>query len=148
MADTNLRIEKIIQKSFARDILYLLSQKDLTIKQIASNLKTDNIQLIVAFLFELHYLGLVTPNEIQHTKKNGIEDKIDNYVIRETFLPNPSVNRLSPLGIPIKDYHSLWQSLDQDRSVTQDKILEEITFRVPEPLKQRFKNIELQNKKV
>jgi len=147
MSNTNIRIEKIIQKSLARDILYLLSHNDLTIPQIASDLKTEDIQSIVAFLSELHYLGLVIPIETQNTKTTVLEKKEEKDMIKEDFLSKPSINWLSPLGISIRDYHSLWQSLNQNKNVEQEHLVKEMLFKVPESLKQRFKNIKSINEK-
>ncbi|MHA2237762.1 MAG: hypothetical protein ACXAB2_05235 [Candidatus Hodarchaeales archaeon] len=147
MPETSQSIEKITQKTLTKDILNLLSQNDLSISEISSKLKTDKIQSIIAVLSELQYFGLVIPIENQNKSKKDFNNQLNSDPIMGDFLSNPLDNWLSPLGIPIRDYHTLWESLNQNKGIEHYQFLKNTTFKIPEPLKQRFKNENQSNKK-
>jgi hypothetical protein len=133
-------ISKLLDHPITIPILKKLSERPLTISQILNLMEDDvDYSTIFAILVELYYFGLVEQSKpVGRDKLSQRSKKIENDSenIQDVVLRTHKAT----LGIPLIDYISLWENVQQD---PKEKDLEELnsrTFFVPNQLANIFIN--------
>ncbi|MFX0149790.1 MAG: hypothetical protein ACFFAJ_03320 [Candidatus Hodarchaeota archaeon] len=133
-------ISKLLDHPLTIPILKKLSKRPLTIAQILNSIEDDvDSSTILAILVELYYFGLVEQSkpigkDELPQRSNKIERDSDNLqdIVLQTHKPT--------LGIPLVDYISLWENVQQDPNEKDFEELKKRTFSVPNQLAKIFIN--------
>ncbi|UCE12815.1 MAG: hypothetical protein JSV04_11550 [Candidatus Heimdallarchaeota archaeon] len=124
------KLSKLLENLHATSILQLLVKNPCTISQIMRTLQTD-AETTIAVLGELHHFGLIERVEktsIDMTTMNQ-EEKITRNI---DFLSEPRLGiPPTPLGIPLKDYSSLWEKIRDNSNQFDPSEFDTLIFSVP-----------------
>jgi hypothetical protein len=142
----NSSFNEFVEKPLVKAILKALVMEELTIPQLRRKIDINDNRLLIAYLTELQYLGLVIPIK----KENNQDSKEPNHL--EYFqgldlLINSQTKWDSPLGISIAEYNTIWQKITKENKNDDLEPLKTIAFTIPAPFKQKFKeNMEVEEK--
>lgn len=132
-------LSKLLKNPISTPILQILSKKQLTIPQILKSLQEidTDIQTVIAVLGELYHFGLIKRVEMNNlgiSSQNQFQQKRN-----KGLLPKPELSiHLTPLGIPLPDYVSLWEEIIQHPDHLDSSELNSWIFTVPNHIRQNF----------
>ncbi len=132
-------LSKLLKNPISTLILQILSKNQLTIPQILKSLQEidTDIQTVIAVLGELYHFGLVQRVEMNNlgiSSQNQFQQKRKN-----KFLPKPELAiHLTPLGIPLPNYVSLWEEIIQHPDNLDSSELNNWIFTVPNHIRKNF----------
>jgi hypothetical protein len=144
MVGKDSSFNEFMGKPLVKAILRELTKEELTIPQLMKKLDIDDYRLLVAYVTELQYQGLVIPiikeNNQELREGNQFKD-----LLGSDLLINSQTKWKTPLGISISDYNRIWQNISEDKKIDDLKSLNSIIFTISAPLKQKLKeNIEME----
>ncbi len=132
-------LSKLLKNPISTPILKILSKKQLTIPQILKSLQEidTDIQTVIAVLGELYHFGLIKRVEVNNlgiSSQNQFQQKRKN-----DFLPKPELSiPLTPLGIPLPNYVSLWEEIIQHPDHLDSSEINSWIFTVPNHIRKNF----------
>lgn len=140
LVDFNSSFNEFVEKPIVKAILKLLAKEELTISQIEDKLEINDTRMLVAYLTELQYLGLIIP-AFKENNQGSRSQKQHKDVTGAELLINLHSAWDSPLGIPIAEYNTLWQKISKDNRNEDLSVLKNVAFTLPAPLKEKFKEL-------
>ncbi|MHA1976153.1 MAG: hypothetical protein ACW98F_00825 [Candidatus Hodarchaeales archaeon] len=131
--------EKLLERPMAKQIMKLLVDNNLSIRQILKKISDSDIQTIIAFLAELQRFGLVelsvtSSKETEDPRKDTSQNFLENEII------NSKIAQFPPLGISVMEYNKLWEEISKDNGQINIREIENSTFTIPSNLKHLFKS--------
>ena len=138
MSEDASQLERILKQPITKKILELLAKEDLSVSQIFKKMENIDIQKIIAFIAELQRLGLIIPSQNELKERKTDETKKDFDKTNE-IVQIPRHEWFSPLGLPISEYNALWEEVVKQKGESYPKILDNLTFTIPDTLKEQFK---------